>query len=239
MLTLARTLGLFSLISLTSTLGHAQFEPLLTEANVVVQATLTTTTVNSAGTERRPAITRLTHEQIVSDLVGGPAAGWTLVAVRAAPADLAFVDAAFHLYAIKGDQRVRVTASKFSSQAFGAVAKYRERHLGQYVLDSSGTVTNHVAYDFRPTATVGSAPLTITGSSTDGFASIAFKSRDASDGFEVFFYAISSIRANTRGSFTAETGSGLLTLNVSVAAPRLVLASKYPEIDYYTSELLD
>lgn len=232
--TLARLLGVITAVSLTLPLVRAQFEPLLTEANVTLQATVTTTSINEAGTERRPAIARLTHEQIVSDLVGGPAAGWTLVAVRAAPADLAFVDAAFHLYAVKGEQRVRITASKFSSEAFGAVAKYRERHLGQYVLDSSGTVTNHVAYDFRP-----SAPVAMTGSSTDGFASIAFKSRDSSDGFEVFFYAISSVRANTRGSFTTATGAGLLTLNVSVAAPRLVLASRYPEINYYTSELID
>jgi len=54
----------------------------------------------------------------------------------------------------------------------------------------------------------------------------------------VFFYAISSIRATTRGSFTANAGPGLITLTVSVGTPKLVPASLYPGIDYLTSEFV-
>jgi hypothetical protein len=215
----------------------AQFIELLTEAPVTFQVTLTASSVTSTTTERTTTstTTRLAHVDVINELraaniiPASPADGWMLVAVRPAPADLVFIDGAFHLYAVNGNQRIRVPSTKFFADASNSVAKYRERHLGQYVLESSGTVTSHVTYDYAPT--IGS--LAIGDGTTDGFATIQYRAKSQADGFEIFFCAISSLRATTRGSFIANSGQGLMTINVTVGAAKLVPASNYPDVDYF------
>ena len=218
----------------------AQFIELLTEAPVTFQVTLTTNSVTTTATERKTTstVSRLAQADVINELRSAniipatPADGWTLVAVRSAPADLSFVDGAFHLYAVNGSQRIHIPSGKFSTEAFGAVGKYRERHLGQYILSSAGTVTNDVSYSYRPS--IGN--LTFNEGVTDGFATIAYQSKSEAEGFEILFYAISSLRASTRGSFSANNGQGLMTINVSVGPAKLVPASNYPGVDFYTSE---
>lgn len=227
-------------LGLLSSARHAsaQFVELVTEAPVTFQITVTTTAVTETATERKTTATvsRLGQADVINELRGAgiipatPADGWTLVAVRVPPADLAFVDAGFRLYAVNGSTHVPVPESKFKGRAYGSVAKYKERHSGQYVLDSAGTVTAHVAYDYLPSWTIGSTRYNVQSSTTDGFATIAYKAKDSSDGFESLFCAISSIRATTRGSFIAPEGEGLVSITVSVGAARLVPASVYPDL---------
>ena len=57
-----------------------------------------------------------------------------------------------------------------------------------------------------------------------------------SDGFAVFFCAISSLRATTRGSFATDTAQGLMTINVSVGPAKLVPASNYPGVNYFRDD---
>lgn len=224
----------------------AQFIELLTEAPVTFQVTLTTNNVTTTATERKTTstVSRLAQADVINELRSAgiipatPADGWTLVAVRAAPADLSFIDGTFHLYAVNGSQRIPVPSGKFYAGAAGelnTVAKYRERHLGQYVLSSAGTATSHVMYDYAPS--IGN--LAITSGTTDGFASISFQTKSEADGFEILFYAISSLRASTRGSFIAPNGQGLMSINVAVGPAKLVPASNYPEVDYFTSGSAD
>lgn len=238
--------------------ASAQFIELLLEAPVTIQASFTTTTTTTTSAERKITAstppTRLLQEQIIDDLraagiiTDSVSAGWTLVAVAPAPADLAFVDGAFTLYAVKGNSRVRVPLSKFRAsnhyddQAYGIAAKYSEKHLGQYVISSKGSVTAHAAYHYQPAFTVNGATFTVTDSLTDGFATIAYTAKDAADGYEVFFFAPSSIRATTRGSFvgTRQVGggasadtTGLVTLTITAQTPKLVPATLYPDVDYF------
>lgn len=237
--------------------ASAQFVELLLEAPVTLQGTITTTkTTMLSSTERKtvPTVTRLLHAQILEELRSSgiindtSTVGWSLVAVTPAFADLAFVDGSFALYAVKGNVRVRVPVSKFKASNnydgnfYGAASKYTERHLGQYVLSSKGTVTAHAAYHYQPAFTADGATFTVNESLTDGFATIAYVAKDVADGFEVFFYAPSSVRATTRGSFfgTQQFGSspatnvnGLMTLTVMASAPKLVPATLYPDVDYY------
>ncbi len=210
----------------------AQFEPLLLEANVTLQISLTTGATTTSGTERRATVatTKLSNDQIMQDLVGGDPADWTLVAVRSVPVDLAYVDADYHFYAVKGGQRISIPAEKFSLGAGGSVAKYRERHIGQYVLSSSGTVTNHVAFVYRPGFLIGGASA--FAGFGDGFATVNFNARDSLGDYEIFFYSITSARATARGGLRLNNGKdALVNLTVSVGTPRLVLASTYPDVD--------
>lgn len=233
--------------------AFAQFIELVTEAPVTLQVTLTTTATTTTATERRTTqtVSKFTHASLLDELrTSGiindtTSAGWKLVAVNYAPADLAYVNAEFQLYAVKGDTRILIPASKFKATAYGAAEKYKERHLGRYVLSSAGTVTNHVVYDYLPSLLIGPNPgtrYTLTDSTSDGFATIAYKTKDTSDGFEVSFYAISSLRATNRGSFSATTqvgdgpvttSQGLITLNVTVGAAKLAPASLYPAVSTF------
>jgi hypothetical protein len=245
----------------TTANAFAQFIELVTEAPVTLQVTLTTTTTTTTATARTttPTVSKLGPNLVLAELLRAtgqiPAdstdvTGWKLVAVNYAPADLAYVNGEFKLYLVKGDTRVLVPASKFSASAFGAVEKYKERHLGRYVLNSSGTVTNHVVYDYLPAFTVTptgnpvppAVRYTLTDSTTDGFASIAYATKNSSNGYEVSFYAISSLRATNRGSFQAttqvgegpsSTGQGLITLTLDVGVAKLVPASLYPAVSTF------
>lgn len=218
--------------------ASAQFVELVTEAPVTLSAVLTVPTSSETETSRRitAVAARLSHAQILEELLSSgvipdeTTAGWRLVAVSHAPADLKYVQGAFFIYAVKTDfEPVLVPDSKFFARSYQSVEKYKERHLGQYVLDSAGTVTNHVSYDYRPSFNVGDNSFNISESLTDGFATIAYKTKDAGDGFETFFYAINSVRATVRGSFQAET-NGLITFTVSIGAAKLVDASRYPDV---------
>lgn len=236
--------------------AFAQFIELVTEAPVTLQATLTTTATTTTATERRTnaTVSKLTHAAVLEELrtagfiTGASTAGWKLVAVSYAPADLDYVNGEFKLYATNGNTRVLIPSSKFNSDSYGAVEKYKERHLGRYVLSSAGTVTNHVAYDYLPSLLIGSTRYTLTDSTSDGFATIAYKTKDVADGFEVSFYAISSLRATNRGSFSANTqvgngpvttSQGLVTLNVTVGAAKLVPASLYPGVATFPGDASD
>jgi len=220
--------------------ASAQFIELLTEAPATFAITLTTTATSTTGAKRETTSStlRISQADVIAELRSAgiipstPAEGWSLVAVRAAPADLAFVDGSFHLYAVNGNLRLPIPSGKFSAQSFGAAAKYKERHLGHVVLSSSGTVTNHVSYSYLPK--IGG--LTFSSGSTDGFATIGFNAKDDDGDLEAFFYKISSLRAATRGSYLSDKGQGLMTINLSLGAAKLVPASNYPGIDFYTSE---
>lgn len=259
----ARSLTLLAGFSLAAALpARAQFIELLTEAPVNIQVTLTTTSTTETATERKTTTVSTSFVQAdiieelrASGLITTPTTqGWTLVAVRAAPADLAYIDGAFFLYAVNGAQRVFVPSSKFKASnvrdgfEYGRVAKYTERYLGQYVLNSSGTATVHAAYHYQPVLTVpakGSTPAVrfdLGSVLTDGFGAATFQGKDLSDGHEAFFYAISSLRSSTRGSYvgTAQIGTddpapamGLVSISVIVGTPKLVPASLYPEVDYF------
>ena len=245
----------------TAKTASAQFVELLTEAPVTFQVTITTTAVTTTATERKTTstVTRLTHAQVLEELRASGVipdssiTGWRLVAVRAAPADLYYVDGAFFLYAVNGNTRIQVPLSKFRAsnyytpsliptpRDYGRAQKYTERSLGAYVLSSKGTVTAHSAYHYQPVLNIGSNVLTVDECLTDGFATISYQSKDLSDGYEVFFFAPTSIRITTRGGFSGSTqvadGSiqptGLMTLTVAVGAPKLVPAAFYPEVDYF------
>jgi hypothetical protein len=237
---IARSLTLLAGLSLAAVLpARAQFIELVTEAPVTFQVVLTTPSSTASATERRntTTITRLAQAQIITDLRAAGVIndttndGWTLLAVRYPAPDLYFVNAAFQLFAVKGEQRIPVPQSKFVSIARNSVEKYRERHLGQYVLSSSGTVTNHVRYAYLPSVTVGGTTFDITNSESDGFASVNFTSRDSLGEHEIFFYAINSLRATTRGSFESNNGQGLIALTVSVGTPKLVDAALYQVVE--------
>jgi hypothetical protein len=258
---------------ITAATASAQFVELLTEAPVTFQVTLTTTATTTTTTERKTTstVTRLTQAQVLEELrVAGiiPSAsisGWSLVAVRAAPADLYYIDGSFFLYAVNGTTRILVPESKFKASNFylkwvdddgdgeedddeiktfdyGRVAKYSERHLGQYVLSSKGTVTVHSSYHYKPAFTVGTSLFTPDESLTDGFATIAYQAKDLSDGYEVFYFAPTSVRVTARGGFTGgvQIGAGpvlpttgLISLTLAVGAPKFVPATFYPEVDYF------
>jgi hypothetical protein len=215
----------------------AQFTALLTESPVTIQGSLTTETITVAGTTRTIATrTPVTQVAFLEDLrssgiITGDLTGWTLVAVRAGAYDLTEVDGAFFLYAVKGSTRVAVPGAKFSASAYGATKRYTERHQGQYVLSSKGTVTNHVRYAYTPRFTVGGTTYVATEGSSDGFATIQYAAKDFDTDYEVFFYAISSLRVTTLGSFFSPSGEGLYSLTLSLGAARLVPASLYPEVN--------
>jgi hypothetical protein len=218
--------------------ASAQFEPLLTEAPITIQAVLTTstTTTNQAQTERRtvPTTSRLLPAQIIQDVTGSTETGWSLVAVRYVPPDLAHVNGSFNLYAVHTDQRppVAIPTEKFAVVALGSVAKYRERHIGQYVLSSAGTVTNHLSFNYRPSFTVAGTPLSTTSSLGDGFATVTYTTRDSLGNQEVFFYLINSARATLRGGLQlSDDQDALISLTLNIGTPRLVLASRYPEVN--------
>ncbi len=241
--TLLLTLGA---LALSATTASAQFTALLTEAPVTIQAAITTETTPTAGATRT-VTTRVTQANFLQDLldagiITGGISGWSLVAVSAAPADLAHVNGEFTLYAVKGGARVLVPASKLGAASYGSVEKYTERHQGQYVLSSKGTVTNHVSYGYAPRIVVAGTTYTADEGISDGFATIQYVAKDFDSDYEVFFYAISSLRVTALGSFrgTQRVGSGtpaaaegLYTLTLSVGAARLVPASLYPAVTPY------
>lgn len=247
-----RTLLLASAGFCAALSARAQFVDVLTESPVTIQASLqsTVTTTTTVGATTTTATTssqvRLSNQQVIQDLIDSQiindstVSGWSLVAVRSVPTDLFFVDAGFALYAVKaGFQPVEVPSSKFQAVGFGSIAKYTEKNLGRYVLSSSGTLTNHVSCAYSPTFTNGAFTYKLTQSESDGFANVKFATKDASDDFEVFFYAISSIQVTTRGGYTGtiqqgnnptSPSTGLISITVKVDAPKLVPASKYPAV---------
>ncbi len=230
----------------TAKTASAQFIDLVTEAPVTIQLTLTTNNVTVSATERKTTatVTRLSHAQVMEQLrlagiiPGASIQGWSLVAVNNPPPDLAYIDAAFFLYAVNLGTGIRIAVppETFGASASYSVEKYTERNQGQYVLSSKGTVTNFVQYEFNPTFTAGGNNYTLTESSSEGFATLQFVAKDVSDNYEAFFYAVNSIRATTRGGFTGtvQTGAGpaadtegLISITLSVGAAKLVPASLY------------
>lgn len=234
----------------TALTASAQFIELLTEAPVTFQVSLTTQNLSETATSRSrtAATSRFGNADIINELrqaniiPAEPATGWTLVAVRDAAADLAFVDAAFALYAINGDQRIAVPQSKFASAAYSSVERYTERHQGQYVLTSKGTVTNHVGYEYLPSFAAGGVTFTLDASRAEGFATVSYATKDLSAPYDIFFYSINSVRVTALGSFTGERQigenpteptAGLISVTISVDPPKLVPASLYPDVPTY------
>jgi hypothetical protein len=230
-----------------TTSAPAQFIDLLTEAPVTLQVTLQSVAATTSGASRTTSVntTRLTNVQVLEELraagiiADSSITGWSLVAVRGVPSDLAYVDAGFSLYAIKGANRIIVPTSKFLAAAHASVAAYTEKNQGRYVLTSKGTVTNHVVFQYNPTFAVGSNTYAINSSESCGYAKVNFVTKDLSEEYEIFFYALSSITATTNGGYggtqVAGSGSpapcaGLSTLTVTVGTPKLVPASLYPAV---------
>ncbi len=235
---------------LSSHYASAQFVDLVTEAPVTLQVTLSTATTTNTATGRSTTttVTRLSQAQLIDDLrtagiiQDSSSTNWTLVAVRNASADMRLVDASFHLYAVNKvtGARVVVPRSKFNSASFGSVERYVERHQGQYVISSSGSITSHVIYDYRPSFSTAAGTHVLQSSESAGFAKINFVAKDVSDGFESFFFAISSLSVSARGGFNARLNNnadvgGLINLTITLGAGKLVPASLYPEVDTYES----
>jgi len=228
--------------------ARAQLVDVLTEAPVTIQATIqsTVTTTTPTAITTTSTTTRLTNLQVIQDLIDSgiiidtSPVGWSLVAVRTAPPDLYVVDAGFALYAIKNTTVVAVPSSKFATAFTGrSVAKYTERNQGRYIYSSSGTVTNHVVYNYTPKFTTGTNTYELSESETGGFAKVNFIAKDFADDYEIFFYGISSVSAVTKGGFagtiTPTGGSptantGLFTLTITLGAAKLVPAAKYPDV---------
>lgn len=239
-----RPLALAGALLFSAATASAQFVELLAEAPVTLSATLQTSTVTETETSRSSTLTttRLSQAQILEELRASgiidseSIAGWSLVAVRAPDADLVQLSPTFRLYAINrtSNSRVPVPTDKFlsSSVSYAAASKYTERHLGQYVINSRGTVTAYALYQYSPTFSAGGSTFTVEsfdspenlprvvfnelllpvmpagfGSQSNfgasGFAKINYIARDLSDGHEVFTFAITSMSANTLGGFNA------------------------------------
>ena len=196
----------------------------------------------AAGSSRTTSVTatRLTNAQVLDELrvagiIPGPTiSGWSLVAVRDAPSDLNYVDAGFYLYATNGTSRIAVPPAKFMAAANASVAAYVEKNQGRYVLTSKGTVTNHFTCQYNPTFAAGSTVYAIDTSENCGFAKVAFVTKNLSDNYEIFFYAISSVTVTANGGFTANSAttptSGLSSLTLTVGTPKLVPATNYPDV---------
>lgn len=238
----------FGALLFSAQYASAQFVDLVTEAPVTLQVTLSTATTTNTATGRATTttVTRLSQAQLIDDLrtsgiiQDSSSTNWTLVAVRNASADMRLVDASFHLYAVNKvtGARTLVPRSKFDSEAFSSVERYAERHQGQYVISSSGTVTNHVIYDYRPKFSTAAGMHVIQSCTSAGYAKVNFVAKDVSDGFESFFFAISSLSVSTRGGFDARLNNstdvgGLINLTVTLGAGKLVPASLYPEVDTF------
>lgn len=241
-----RSLLLASAVLFGSALSaHAQLVDVLTEAPVTIQATIQSTVTTTTPTSIATTLTtvRLTNLQVIQELIDAniisdsSPTGWSLVAVRNVPADLAYVDAGFYLYAIKGSTVTAIPSTKFSSSVGRSVAKYTEKHQGRYIYSSSGTVTNHVGYNYTPSFISGTNnKYTLQDSESAGFASVKFTAKDFADDFELFFYGITSISVVTKGGYsgtlaqglnTPVPNSGLFALTITVGAPKLVEATKY------------
>lgn len=234
--------------------ARAQFVELVTEAPVTLSAAITTATITSTATERKSVTTKITQATFLEELrtaniITTPTiTGWSLVAARSAPADVAFVSADFELYAVNPTYpappgtRIAVPANKFKSQSFSAVGKYTEKHQGQYVFSSKGIITKHIGYDWRPDFKVGTKSFSMQSSLAEGFATINYISKDFDGNYEIFFYAISSMKSTAIGSFTvapptpADSSAptvGLVAITVNVGAARLVPRSSYPAAAFF------
>ena len=229
--------------------ANAQLVDVLTEAPVTIQVSIQSTVTKKTPTEVTitPTTVRLTNLQVIEELIASKiipdttATGWSLVAVRNVPVDLFFVDAGFYLYAIKGSIVVPVPTTKFSARVGGSVEKFTEKTLGRYIYSSSGTVTNHVHYSYTPSFTSGASnTYTLSSSESSGFAKIQFSTVNNLGDFEVFLYRMSSISCVAHGGYSGlltqlpnlpVASSGLFTVTLTVGAPKLVLATKYPAVD--------
>lgn len=238
----------------------AQEMDLLTEAPVTFQVTFTTANTTSTGTPgnetKKTATTtsRILQANVIQELFTSGIiptnSGWSLKAVRSAPADLAFVTAQFSLYAVNPaytgieGTRIPIPTSKFLAAAYGSVEKYVEKHQGQYILSASGTVTNHVGYDYLPsfislppatTATVGtdkvttqlSTAFTLNTMHSEGFASISFALSDVTD---ILYYAIKSMNVTAIGDFTGNSVTTTTTTTVPASGPTVISSSTGPSV---------
>jgi hypothetical protein len=237
-------LGLITLVA--GSAAHAQLVELVTESPLTVTAEFTVPSVTTTATSRVTATTRirLTQKEVIENLQEtniipstGGAAGWRLVAVQAPPSDLAFVNADFKIYAINTAKQIfPVPNSVFGSASAYSVENYNEQNIGQYVLKSTGTVTNYATYSYRPTLNLGSVKAKPDEVFTSGFASLKFEAKDSSPDHDVFFYAISSFRVSAIGSYKFNTApgnftsTGLVTFTLNTTAAKLVEASNYPEL---------
>jgi hypothetical protein len=242
------------------------FDALVLEAPITFKNTFTTTrktTTRTVATGRidtyATVITPVTQLQFIDDLraseivPGTTSVGWSLVAVRPAPADLVYIDSTFDLYAVNPSYpavppatspgaRIFVSSLKFRSLGMESVRQYTERTQGQYVISSTGVVTNFSEYSYLPTITIPGitgAPATtvkILDNNCSGNSSIGFAAREVSN---VFFYAITSLRVSARGPFVGQeipantNKGGLATIDITIGTPKLVLQSLYPEVDVF------
>jgi hypothetical protein len=237
-------LGLITLVA--GSAAHAQLVELVTESPLTVTAEFTVPSVTTTATSRVTATTRirLTQQQVIENLQEtniipstGGAVGWRLVAVQAPPSDLAFVSADFKIYAINTARQIfPVPNSVFGSTSAYSVVNYNEQNIGQYVLKSTGTVTNYAIYSYRPTLNLGSVKAKPDEVFASGFASLKFEAKDSSPDHDVFFYAISSFRVSAIGSYKFNkapgnfTSTGLVTFTLNTTAAKLVEASNYPDL---------
>jgi hypothetical protein len=241
------------------------FDTLLTEAPVTFRISFTSTnrtnkvTATGGTNTATTVVTPFTQVQFIDDLraagiiPGETSAGWSLVAVRPAAADLVYLDSTFFIYAINptlpaippatsGGARVLIPNTKFTSYGMDSVYKYKELTQGQYVLSSSGTITNFSTISYAPSFNIGGAAgsspirVSVLESKAQGHAAITFATKEVND---VFFFALNSLRLSARGPFSADEApsgnsrNGFIDINVTLGVSKLVLQQLYPDVQDY------
>lgn len=214
--------------------ASAQDIQLITEASVTFEVTFgtsLTTTNGKDGNERvdttRGYLSTITNRDILESLhsagiiTNGVPSNWRLIAARSAPADVAYVDTDFLLYAIRVEndqvlERELVPSWIFDIFRSYSVRNYVESYQGRNVLSSRGTVVNYAGVAFTPTFTrTQVAPVTFTapgGARTvtsvatsftlndllsSGFSSISYATRAD----PVFYCGIDTVRFSSKGDF--------------------------------------
>jgi hypothetical protein len=240
--TTARLLGLCGFFAALPA-ARAQFVELTSEAPVTLMLSTSTVEQVTTPTQRtyKTTISRVTQAQLLNQLLAdnvipdSTITGWSFVALRPLASELREVTSSFVLYLAKGTQRVRVPSGFFQTNNNTTTARYTEKHIGTYVLSSAGTINNHLDFVFNADVTVGSSTFVFDESSLDGFAQTAYATKDAADGFNIFFYAIRSTKCTALGGFSGVKNpgntptTGLLTLTLTVGPAKLVPESLYTQ----------
>lgn len=240
-------------LALAPLAASAQDIPLVTEAPVEFEITFSTSVTKETGegvarvddTKAYRSIIRAVDiiKSFIADgtidetppIDANSHLGWSLVAVRSAPADLYEVDTEFFLYAIKTvngtvTRRVLIPGTIFQIAANFSTENATTVHSTRNIESSNGNVVNHADLQFTPTFVRKEVPPTVTGpfeqgtnrhnlsvkeeaaftlSSllSSGFSTITF--RTIAD--PVFFFATSSIRFTSSGDFSGNLVTTTIT----------------------------
>lgn len=229
----------------------AEYEYLLTEADVTLLYTLTTDRQTTATIGTGTRVTKVADTMAVSNnqlllslqtggiippapvITATNAGGWKLVAVRPGPNDIAQIFAQYDFYAVnvESDLRVAIPSEVLRITPQYSTHSYTERSIGAYTVDGKGSTTNYVeiAHAFSFTRAGTSRVYDITEQLSWGNAALTFANKDE----PVFFFSINTARLSGIGAFSGtEAGTavqGLVVATLNIGVPRLVYASTYPD----------